>query len=105
MFYHYRQNNSGGDFVVNEHVTYNVIIEADNPAQANALAEAHGLYFDGIGDCPCCGHRWYSKWNHADGDEIPKVYDEPVAMAENHWANDNEPNVYVYYLDGRKEVY
>ena len=44
MFYTFRQNNSGGDFIG---PAITVIIEATSPAEANTLAEHNGLYFDG----------------------------------------------------------
>ena len=58
-FYVYRQNNSGGYFIEDENVSSNVIIEAENEAQAD-------IKFDEIIDkkskytnhCPCCGERW-----------------------------------------------
>lgn len=52
-FYEYVQNNSGGKFTVNKFLCHRVIIEADEKL------EALGGYFDGEGDCPCCGDRWY----------------------------------------------
>ena len=58
MYYHYRQNNSGGSFIVNSDVTVNVIIEADSADDANEKAKDIGIYFNGVDegiDCPCCG--------------------------------------------------
>ena len=57
-FYHYDQNNSGGVF---KEPALNVFIEASSHEEADAVAEANGLYFDGVDegrDCPCCGDRW-----------------------------------------------
>jgi len=105
MFYHYRQNNSGGDFVVNDNVTYNVIIEANNAKQANAIAEAVGLYFHGFGDCPCCGNRWSEAWEDEEGDSTPMIYDTPAQEFKETWAELGEPSVYIYYADDRKETY
>ena len=56
MFYFYSQNNSGGSF---RPPAINVIVEASCAAEADTIAEGLGLYFDGIGDCPCCGDRWH----------------------------------------------
>ena len=56
----YSQNNSNGQFVGPERV----VVIADTPEQANELALAQGVYFDGVEkgfDCECCGDRWTSK--------------------------------------------
>ena len=55
-FYTYRQNNSGGFF---KEPAINIVIEADGFEEANAIAEANGVYFEDRGDCvSCCGSRW-----------------------------------------------
>jgi hypothetical protein len=62
-FYHYRQNNSGGHFDVDEEVSINVCIEASSVSAADARAENVGIYFNGCDtgqDCSCCGDRWYT---------------------------------------------
>ncbi|MFE4367966.1 MULTISPECIES: DUF7296 family protein [unclassified Streptomyces] len=58
-FYEFHQNNSGGGFDYDEDngISVYVIIEAGSADVANARAEKIGLYFDGEGDCPCCGDR------------------------------------------------
>ena len=66
MFYVYRQNNSGGSF---RPPAVDVIVEADSAAEADTIAEGVGIYFDGAGDCPCCGNRWdeaEEDWNKYD---------------------------------------
>jgi hypothetical protein len=75
-FFEYQQNNSGGvwdgDFI-------RVIVEANGPSEADALAQEHGVYFDGVAhgrDCECCGDRWSSAWG--DGDPVPSVYGKPI---------------------------
>lgn len=67
MWYHYRQNNSGGYW---HSPAIEVIIEADNAAKANAIAQSHGLYFDGDGDCPCCGNRWSEAYGKPDAENL-----------------------------------
>ena len=75
MFYHYSQNNSGGsfDFDISSGITHHVVIEANSADEANTRAESIGLYFDGGGDCPCCGNRWSSAWSDK-GSETPELY-------------------------------
>jgi hypothetical protein len=105
-FYHFSQNNSGGRFDFNETagITHNVIVEAIDYRHANMLAEDIGLYFDGDGDCDCCGNRWYSQWDYSDGHDVPSIYGEPVAngVSTTQWMPDGKETV-VHYLDGRKE--
>lgn len=67
-FFAYRQNNSGGSFMCDENVAHLVVIEAADAATADALAETHGIYFDGVEsgqDCSCCGDRWDRAWKHS----------------------------------------
>jgi len=77
----FSQNNSGGSFVYDEKrgLTHFVVIEAATAAEANARAEAIGLYWDGCDsgrDCECCGDRWYPA--DGEGDAEPLVYGEPA---------------------------
>lgn len=109
-FYTFSQNNSGGSFVFDkeEGITHFVIIEADNVGEALSRAETIGLYFDGFGDCPCCGDRWSNGLNETDATDEPKVYSQPASeygkgqkwctawMEEGH-------EIVVHYKDGRKE--
>lgn len=67
MFFTYRQNNSGGVWDGPEAI----VVEAEDTDEANAIAQLHGVYFDGLDtgkDCPCCGPRWTRAW---DGHENP----------------------------------
>lgn len=105
MFYTYRQNSSGGSFRTQSGViSVYVIVEADSVEQADARAEAIGLYFDGVDlgrDCSCCGDRWYSaEWG--DAAEMPVVYgrsiDEPMAETTIRWVEG--PMGYVHFADG-----
>ena len=109
MFYHYRQNNSGGSFILDDDVTVHVIIEAESAEQADRRAESIGIYFDGCSngmDCPCCGDRWTSQYNK--GDKEPLVYGEnPQAFADSdlgiRWWGE-KPAVYIYYANGDKKA-
>lgn len=102
MFYEFNQNNSGGGFDFNRSagITHIVIIEADSAGDANKRAESIGLYFDGDGDCPCCGDRWYSAYG--DGDEVPAVYGTPVEdyHIDYKWMG-TDPEIFIHYTDGR----
>lgn len=105
MFYHFRQNNSGGSFYVNEAsgIACDVIVEANSKDEANERAESIGLYFDGVelgDDCDCCGNRWYRAYG--DGDVGPSYYGESIDTATQlyDWTP-GKPTGYVHYLDGR----
>ncbi len=82
MFYHYSQNNSGGNF--------------------DYYPEGIGLYFDGSGDCPCCGYRWSEMWDESEGKEVPTVYGVPVEEYDPRdgikWIDGYE--TFVHYADG-----
>jgi hypothetical protein len=66
MWFEFRQNNSGGAFVVDESVAQYVYIQAPTADAANERAKNVGIYFDGTGDCPCCGNRWYETDDESD---------------------------------------
>ena len=72
MFYSYHQNNSGGFFCS---PAIDVVIEADSAEEANRIAESKGLYFDGQGDCDCCGNRWTEEFGSGE-DSVPELYKE-----------------------------
>jgi hypothetical protein len=79
MWCGFRQNNSGGDFVIDEHrgIGPNVWIEADSVDEANEIAMGLGIYFDGVEDgedCPCCGDRWYEAWEEHEAPIIHPQY-------------------------------
>lgn len=72
----YRQNNTGGSF---DGPVF-VCVQAYTAKQANALAEKHGIYFDGVEDgmdCSCCGDRWERAFEE-DGHDVPSAYGEPL---------------------------
>jgi hypothetical protein len=71
-YYEYSQNNSGGSFVLDfkRGIGHTVWVEATSKEDADRRAEAIGLYFDGYGDCSCCGNRWSEAWG--DGEEIDR---------------------------------
>ena len=110
MFYTFDQNNSGGAFVhVPNALTQKVIIEADSTYEANLIGESLGMYFDGDGDCSCCGFRWYEAWSDDEGTETPEIYGEPVEAYGSSprfidWMN-GDPYAYVHYADGRVESF
>ena len=71
--FRYWQNNSGGFMVDMPTLSasegyvegYDVYIYASGKDEANKIAEAKGLYFDGVSkeiDCECCGDRWHTAW-------------------------------------------
>lgn len=91
MFYTFRQNNSGGKWKGPRYV----IVEAVDHNHANSIAENHGVYFHGIGDCKCCGTRW-DRAEEWDGFDAPTAYGDLPIQDETCW-------YVIYYLDGRVE--
>jgi hypothetical protein len=105
-FFEFNQNNSGGHFVYDEDngITHIVIIEAEDAEQATITAEKIGLYFDGLGDCPCCGERWSPLWYDEKGTDTPTVYGQPVNEYTSSitWMEPGR-EIVVHFMDGRKE--
>lgn len=106
-FFTFIQNNSYGrfDFDKRQGITHIVIVEAPTYKDANFRAESIGLYFDGVAtglDCPCCGDRWYQKYDERDGEDVPMYYNTPVdenCVIDFKWMGEN-PEIFVHYLDG-----
>src|SRR5690606_30959326 len=76
-FFTFGQNNSGGRSL---EPAITVVIEADNAREAKDIAEAEGLYFNGVEDerdCYCCGDRWDEPWDD-EADEVPSLYGKPI---------------------------
>jgi hypothetical protein len=104
-FFTYRQNNSGGDFIINNGVDVKVIIEAVDYLHANAIAENRGLYFHGVSsgqDCSCCGDRWSEAWKEDGtekefGDRSAAEYIEAIENGTERWAR----HFIIYYFDGQ----
>lgn len=99
-FWTYSQNNTGGsfDYDPNRGISNYVIVEAENADAADERAREIGLYFDGAGDCSCCGNRWYE--SYGEGDEAPSIYGDPV---DDHdplmkWIDGYE--AFVHHADG-----
>lgn len=93
-FFMFAQNNSGGSFDIDDQVCEKVIIEANDADEANAIAESHGIYFDGVSkgmDCDCCGDRWRQADNY-DSELYPAIYGSHIDNCGD--------SVIVYYLSG-----
>ena len=86
-FYEFRQNNSGGRFVVDPErgISVFVTIEAPNTTTARSLAENVGLYFDGRDD--------YAE----ERDSAPKEH-----TGWTDWVP-GKPHGYTHFIDGRIE--
>lgn len=104
-FFHYRQTNSGGSFVIDDErgIGPHVWVEAHSADEANKLAEDLGLYFDGAGDCDCCGNRWSEAWRE-DGQtqaEIEEVLEEDDNDIDLQYYSGWHNKVYIHTLDGQ----
>ena len=109
-FYEYRQNNSGGifDYDSNAGISVTVYVEAYSPEQANCRAEEIGLYFDGYGDCDCCGARWIAKSYWGSTVEAVPAKDEVLVRDDNadhysfihKWRKEGEYDTFVHPLNG-----
>jgi hypothetical protein len=107
-FFHFSQNNSGGSFDINDTVAHHVIIEAVSASDANARAEAIGIYFEGCAngnDCSCCGDRWSKQWGDDEGAETPLIYNDQPESYEDYFTKEGQPVCHVYRLDGSKTTY
>lgn len=106
-WYEFTQNNSGGNFLVNEKVCHRLFIEAEDIKHASQIAESLGVYFNGVNDgtdCECCGDRWYEPFQNI---EFPLKYSESVIFKTveeyaQYLANSygwTTPDARIYYAD------
>ncbi len=83
MFYEFKQNNSGGHFVVNDKLCHRVVIEADSTHEAIDKAERLGCYWYGVQegrDCSCCGDRWNK--DYLDAINLEKINERGFLVSE-----------------------
>jgi hypothetical protein len=85
LFYHFRQQNSNGQYIITDDIRINVIVAAQSMTEANATAWDLGLYFsaDGVknfssADCEHCPVRWRRQFFDFAGSEQPTVFRSPV---------------------------
>ncbi len=111
-FYEFCQNNSGGNFHVDNNICHQLFIEAKNATQANDIAQYLGVYFDGCAkgmDCYCCGDRWHEADTHSsiDLEEVSKAFKIPFTTIEEYaqylvneygWTM---PDARIFYLSGK----
>lgn len=103
-FYHFRQNNSGGDFVIDDNLDVNVIIEATDSNHANMIALSLGIYFEGCYtgiDCNCCGDRW-NEVDETDSENCPHMYGNVIidGKIEPYFSSDKGVVGKIHYLNG-----
>ena len=99
QFYHFRQNNSGGDFTIDDIIGIgpHVYIQANSVEEAMERAEKLGIYFNGCDsgrDCSCCGDRWSEPWDSDASDLV--VIDDLVREYFFMW----HEKIYVHPLEG-----
>lgn len=105
MFFTFSQNNSGGRWHIDDDrgISEVVVIEADDAKEAIYLAERIGLYFDGNGDCSCCGNRW-SDYD-VTGHDLPTLYGEKLNIDRTPIINStkfSDKNGWVHFKDKTK---
>ena len=93
-FFTFRQNNSGGVFVVNDTVAEFVVVEATSPEDANARAGAMGMF--SMSFCECCGTRFSRAFKNEEGVD---TFEEAVAEAR-HSSFNKDKTVVVHFVDG-----
>lgn len=98
MFYTAVQNNSGGQYIINDDVSYFVIIEANSPEEANNILNNITKNYRRY--CSCCGERWQFDFDEEDGDNVPMIFGDPVSEVQKDSCVEE---CIIYYLDGRKE--
>ena len=110
-FWHFRQNNSGGQWDVDDKVGHHVFVEAENEEQVKGLARKLGIYFDGCStgrDCSCCGDRWdepdpdYPDEVRTAEELVSELAEMLAGSASNRYASGDVWTVHVHGLDGCK---
>ncbi|MNB81421.1 hypothetical protein D3C75_282030 [compost metagenome] len=92
-YFHFRQNNSGGYFIVNDDVAINLIVEAMNANDAEQ--RMYDITADYSQYCSCCGERWSSWIDDEDGTTEPTIYGRKL--------DERSESIIIHHIDGRKE--
>jgi hypothetical protein len=100
-FYTFNQNNSGGRFDRDSDVDHYVVIEGRSIKEVISRATDIGIYFDGHGDCPCCGNRWSEPYDGEELNKVPSLYGTPLVGPFTNKRNKTD-TVVVHYLDGTR---
>jgi len=101
-FYNFPQNNTHGRLCG---PAQEVIVQACSSDEANAIAERHGVYFNGCSagaDCYCCGDRWNTTWG-GDPTNKPEIRGLPVDQCTPRvcaYKDKDVPTAMVVYLNG-----
>lgn len=100
-WFHYRQNNSGGYFIINNTVAEDVYIQAPSAAEAEERAEA--IFAEYSEYCECCGRRWSTGYMHDDdGTDVPCLYGTPITEEEATYFREQAR---LHHYDGRVESF
>ncbi len=71
----FRQNNSGGSFMVNDYVAQFVSVQAASVEEASATLQC---YATNAGSCSCCGDRW--NFDFAEKGRVPVYAEQPLYL-------------------------
>lgn len=98
-WYCFRQNNSGGSFIVNDSLGHYLFVQERSAEAANQYAER---VCDDSDYCPCCGPRWDIDVSTEDGYDEPHVYNTPLVSYKPDWT---EKVSKLHYFDGHIETF
>jgi hypothetical protein len=99
-FFSFSQSNSGGylDERPGAGIGDIVCIEAADADDANRRAFEIGMSFGTLGECECCGPRWFEA-DEFDGMPFPNRYNELI------WgASSRDKACYIHYANGTIET-
>ncbi len=106
-WFEFSQNNSGGNFDIDDKLCHKLYIQAYNASEAVDKALAMGVYFDGCSmgmDCGCCGDRWY------ETDEELSLYygsfgEKELALLEGLFKYETVPTKYENYKNHKDVIF
>lgn len=100
-WFEFSQNNSGGNFVVDENVSEFVFVQAASAEDAIEIAEQ---FCDNGDSCECCGDRWsfYLYGDGRSGYNEPMIYGQPLALFSSSFTKSFSR---LHHYDGRVESY
>ncbi len=95
-FYHARQNNVHGEFIIDSArgLGQNIVVEAKSVKQANTIFRQITAGFNDY--CSCCGSRFETIFDKEDGYNRPHVYGETVDT----FTDGSDGDGYIHYLNG-----
>lgn len=99
-FYTMRQNNSGGDFLVDHKAGIGLIVIVEALDVDDAERRANDIVSDHSQFCPCCVDRWNTEFFDDEASDEPTIYGKPLELHEPSFTCVDSEDCYTHKING-----